>query len=195
MPYYMTLCQAREVLRPFIPAFVGALKVSVQNWNSRPPVEHQVLDEIVRGAIIAQYWYYYAGRFLEDEPRAQFQRNRGQRFFAIAQTIIIRIKHVNEDNLSKNYPTARSINWNRQLPLPGVPLATRLEFAYKMDLTGTTVERACVLLRIADSIIWMWQIWGERHDIFSESSEDTSQDLFQRDLFSYEDFSLAEQEL
>ena len=193
MQEVMTLTEARANLAPFMPVLTGALKLAVQNWNDRPPMEHQILDEIARGVIIGQHWYEFVNRLLDDEPRVQFHHISGQRFFCVDETIILRIKHVNRYNISRNYPTSRALRWNRQLPLMGVPASTRLEFAYKMDLTGTVVDRACILLRFSNAILWMWQVWGMRDDTFAQTSDQVSKDLFDRGIFAYDDYSLAGQ--
>ena len=50
--------------------------------------------------------------------------------------------------------------------LEGLPECEWLEVGYRLDITGTVLQDAFVLLRVGNRIAWLWQINGNEIDEF-----------------------------
>ncbi len=127
-------------------------------------IQH-ILTPRTRGNIFADHWQNY----METEANATFLNHQGQkavRFNDDSTGIIIRIKHLGKALQSWNLRTKHSDNWNSQQLMPGMPKYARLEYGYRLDPTGMLVADAFVLLKEGKDIVWIWQTWGERADIY-----------------------------
>ena len=189
MEQFISLPEAREILAPRLPAFANALGIAVRTWATGLSQYHRVLDESARAIIINQIWNTTVRSLLYDDTGVKFLKVSGQRFLYIDERISLRFKLVDTLYLSKNYPTSRALAWNRQLTLPGIPRAGRVELGYIPDLTGTDIKCACVLLRVDDTVVWLWQIWGVRDDTFGQYVRQDGTDMLGRVVFAYEDYS------
>ena len=164
---YITLAESQTILRPpRISAFTGALRNSINAWNNDLAFAQMVLDKSARAIIINQYWYQFANLALGDDAGVVLRIDKLQRFLAIDERIILRFKLIDNNFQSSNYPTQRAIKWRLQRPFAGIPPCERLELGYRLDITGTVIRDAFVLLKVGDRIVWMWQVGGEKIDIF-----------------------------
>lgn len=58
---------------------------------------------------------------------------------------VVRFKKMDEDGLTRNYPTEQAKDFDRGLPLPGLPMPpVRLTAGYLLDATSTQFERTQV---------------------------------------------------
>ncbi len=96
----------------------------------------------------------------------RLKNSGGESYFVIDDCFALRFKHLDRNLMSMNYPTKRARDWNRQLRLPGLPPWDRLEFGYRMDITGTAIQDAFILLRKGGVFLWIWQVMGDRIDTF-----------------------------
>ena len=94
-----------------------------------------------------------------------------QRHLWVDGTVCVRIKKLNRNFLSSNYPTRQATEWNAQLPLPGFPPGSRVELGYQVDLTGSVLRGLFVLLRLGHTIQWLWQIYGEQVSTFGSQPQ------------------------
>ena len=95
---------------------------------------------------------------------------RGQRYWWVEAgeaSICLRVKKVDKNFLSWNYPTRQSVAWNQQGMLAEFHTGTRLEIGYRTDATGSVLSEIFVLCRLSDTIQWLWQIYGERVSTFA----------------------------
>ena len=164
---YITLAETQSILQPpRINALAGALRDSLNTWNTAFGPAQMVLNSSARATIINQYWYNFVNLALGDDSGVVLTEDQLQRFLVIDERLIVRFKHINRRFNSSNYPTNRAIQWNLQHPFEGIPLCERLELGYRLDITGTVLKDAFLLLRTGQRIVWMWQIGGEQIDIF-----------------------------
>ena len=104
---------------------------------------------------------------LADDSMVRREKNRGgESYFVIEDSFALRFKHLDGNLMSRNYPTRRFRNWDHQLRMPGLPPWDRLEFGYRMDITGSTIRDAFILLRRGKVFLWIWQVMGQRIDTF-----------------------------
>lgn len=147
-----------------------------------------VLDSSARAIIINQYWYNFANLALGDDPDVIFGVDRLQRFLIIDERFILRFKLIDNNFDSSNYRTNRATQWRLQFPLTGLPQCDRLELGYRLDITGTVIQDAFVLLRVGKRIVWLWQIGGERIDTFPIQLELRPVSAPQPYVFAYDNF-------
>ena len=187
----ISLTEARALLLPRVPQFIQALNLSMASWNSSPPAYAVHMDPPARATIIHRFWYGYCGQLLSSDPGVRFKDLRGQRYLVVDETICIRFKLIDDSYLSRNLPTRQSRLWNAQLALegPDIPRLDRLELGYISDITGTQVLRAYILLRVRDSVVWLWQILGVRDDTFQFARIPGATDMLGQLRFAYDDFS------
>lgn len=82
-----------------------------------------------------------------------------------------------------------SRKWTGQLPLDGMPQAARLDFGYRLDVTGSRIRDAFVTLPYQSTNLWVWQVWGEMVDIFTIPMP-LYRDKHER-RFAFDDYSQA----
>ena len=59
-----------------------------------------------------------------------------------AANVVVRLKKMDEDGKSRNYPTKQAKDYDAQLELPGLPLPpVRLTAGYWLDATGQIINR------------------------------------------------------
>ena len=187
-PYFMNMAAAQTVLLPRIPAFVDALRRATREWNSGLGAYHAIVDEFARAVLISQFWYSYSYQLLRSDSGVSLEKFGNRSFYTIDKLLVLRLKHVDSSYRSWNHLTARALAWNAQASFPSIPPMVKLELGYRMDLTGTVVKDAVVMLNYKGRSLWRWQIWGGQISEFAAASRDA----FGRLVYSYDDFSEAE---
>jgi len=77
----------------------------------------------------------------------------GLKLWLIKDVVVLRLKKMDEDGRSRNYPTQQAKDFDRQLPLPGLPdPAIRLTAGYLLDETQTQFRRAQIARPVAPGI-------------------------------------------
>ncbi len=164
---YISLPETESILQPpRINALAGAIHNSLNTWNTALGPAQMYLDSRARAIIINQAWYYFSQLALGDDPDITWGIDQGQRFLVVDQRIILRFKLLDRKFESKNYPTNRANQLRLQYPLEGLPECEWLEVEYRLDITGTALQDAFVLLRVGNRIAWLWQISGNQIDEF-----------------------------
>lgn len=184
---FTTLSETQQILRPHrMSALVNALRNSVHTWNTRYAESQMVLDQSARAIIINQYWYYLVNQALSNDPGVLARRDQLQRYFVFDERIIIRFKLFDNSLHSKNYPTDRAQDWKLQLPLSGIPPCDRLEFGYRLDITGSVIKDAFLVLPEGDRILWVWQVLGSQIDTIGVQLPLTPSGEPQPNVFAYD---------
>ena len=164
---HIRLSEAREVLEPRMPTLANSLRLSVSAWNVRPESWQVSLDAKARGIFLNRQWHHGVQEALVDDSGIRRESNKGgESYFVLDDSFALRFKHLNNGLMSRNYPTRRAKQWEYQLKMPGLPPWDRLEFGYRMDISGTSIKDAFILLRKAKNFLWIWQVMGERIDTF-----------------------------
>lgn len=135
-------------------------------------------DQIARSAH-ARYRAYRPEDLIELDPRAQAactyshmladcERRfgdvrgvrlidiRGQKLWLFEQArAVVRLKKMDEDGRSRNYPTKQAKDFDAGLDLPGLPMPpVRLTAGYLLDRTASMVLRTQVARPIGRGIMW-----------------------------------------
>ena len=183
--YYIELGEAKSVLKSRMPVFAGALRKALHEWNKGLGAYHATVDEFARGVLINQFWYVFSSHALRDDTGISLEKHGNGYFFTVDDSLVLRLKHVNKAYRSWNHPTRRSLALDAQVPFPTIPPMARLELGYRLDLTGTVVEDAVVMLNNNGRSLWRWQIWGYPISEFAASPSD----MLGHAVYSHDDFS------
>jgi hypothetical protein len=96
---------------------------------------------------------------LDDEPGCHFLAVRGLEVLNYLDLAVLRFKKVNGAGRWRNYQTQQQQDFDRQLPLAGLPrAAVRLVIGYEPDTAFTAVERVIVARPLANTVRWTSQI-------------------------------------
>ena len=185
--YYMDLGLAKIILRPRVPVFAGSIRKAIHEWNSGLGAYHAVVDEFARGVMISQFWYAFSSLALRGDVGISLEKHGNRPYFIVEDKVVLRFKHVDDAYRSWNHPTSRARAWDAQASFPTMPPMAKLELGYRLDLTGTIIKDAAVILNYRGRSLWRWQIWGYPISEFAAAPRDA----FGRVVYSHEDFSKA----
>ena len=73
------------------------------------------------------------------------------------------------------------------MSFPTIPDVPRLNFCYRLDLTGTLIKDAIIQYSRGDETVWRWQVWGQPVTEFAA----ISRDLMGREAFVHDDYSMV----
>ena len=155
-------------------------------WNGPHAESQHVYDVATRSMVIARHWYSYSDEALRDDPGVKLVNNYERHCFEIDREFALRFKHLNSRYRTRNNSNFRSFAWGHQLSLADLPPMPRLDFGYRLDLTGTLIETAMIMLCVGNEPSWRWQIWGDPIDVFAGTPET---DLFGRTVYACDDYS------
>ena len=181
------LSTTKPVLQPRMPSFCGALRKCMYEWNTGFAPYHADLDEEARAVVINRLWYRYSSQALRGDPGISLHKYSNGYFYAVDDRLLIRFKHLDDSYQSRNHPTPRSRAWDGQLRFRTIPDLVRLEFGYRLDITGTIVLDALVALKLYGDSIWRWQVWGRPISEFAA----TPRNMTGRLIYSYDNYSGA----
>ena len=183
--YYIDLEGAKAVLQPRVPVFAVSLRKVIHEWNNRLGPYHAILDEFARAVLINQLWYAYSSQAFHCDAGVSLDKHGNRHYYILDDLVVLRFKHVDDAYRSWNHPTSRALAWEAQASFPTIPPLAKLELGYRLDLTGTVVRDAVVMLNYKGRSIWRWQIWGRPIDEFAA----TPRDAFGRAVYSHNDYS------
>lgn len=75
-------------------------------------------------------------------------------------TLDLRIKLAYPGYRPWDHPTPRAEARSRQMAFPTLPPLVHLNFCYRLDISGTLVQDAMVIMTSGREHLWRWQIWG-----------------------------------
>lgn len=135
------------------PIFINALALYRDEYPSGVRVEHS--DRTAANVVYDHVLAGFRREFLE-EAGFTFLRVRGLIVLNIRDVIVARFKKVNEDGVHRNFQTTQQQDFDRQVVIPGLPLAaTRIVLGYQPDAAMSIVERVTVRAPFHD---WAAQI-------------------------------------
>ena len=140
-------------------ACAEALKRSIDNWGQTPPILRVADDDgAARGMGIYKLWNHHVRNLLLNCQTVDFYKKPCP-FFGVDRLLGVRVKHVDEQYQSQMNDTRQAQELKAQLPLKGFygPHLTQLECGYRLDLTGTMVEKAAFICGKDRKILWLWQ--------------------------------------
>jgi hypothetical protein len=147
--------QAMSRLDPIFDDLDAICRGGLERYQQYPAdvrIEH---DARAKAACIYSHMEAAAHARLTDTPGVVFKEIRGLKVWIVGEEATIRFKKMDEDGRTRNYPTQQAIAFDRQLPLPGIPLPPlNLVVGYWPNSLGTDVERVQVARPMGKMIDW-----------------------------------------
>lgn len=123
-----------------------------QEYPADIRIEH---DTRATATCIYTHMVALAESLLTDKPGVIFKTIRGLKVWIIGEKATIRFKKMDEDGRTRNYPTKQARDFDRQLPLPGIPYPPlNLVVGYLPNALGTDVERVQVARPAGKAVDW-----------------------------------------
>jgi hypothetical protein len=115
-------------------------------------VEH---DPRAAAACTYSHMYEEAMRRWGDRSGIKAVDIRNRKVWVVGDHVVVRLKRTDEDGKSRNYPTKQDKDYDRGLPLPGLPEpAVRVTVGYLLDPTQTQIVRVQVARPMGKGILW-----------------------------------------
>jgi len=153
------------VLGPHLPALHGCILRGFARYQEEyPSVVRAEHDNRAAAACVYAHIATEVTATFEEVPQATMLDVRGLRVLNINDQVVIRFKKVDETGRSVSYPTMQARSFDRQLPLPNVPVAAvRLTVGYEPDLAFSEIVRVVVACPLGKGIYWCTQINSEEN--------------------------------
>lgn len=150
-----TIFDAMSALDPFFDDIDGVCREGLATYRRYPPeflVDH---DARAQASCIYAHMVARAAERFAERPGVVFKDIRQLKVWIIGEVATIRFKKMDEDGRSRNYPTAQTLDYDRQMQLPGLPSPPlNLVVGYLPDPTGTEVQRVQVARPSGRRIDW-----------------------------------------
>lgn len=154
-------------IEPILPRLFPILPAALARYLAETsPLARAEHDD--RAAAAAVWCHAWAGMQAEfgDEPGFTFLERRGLHVMNVRDEVLLRVKKVNANGRHRNADTSQQRQFDRQLPLPGMPpAAARLVFGYQPDAAFSTVERLTLrrprgewvtqVVEVEDQVSWV----------------------------------------
>ena len=157
----MSKSHAESILAPYIPSLRECM---LNAWNQsmmvqfRHQFERRTKSGIVRDLIVAN-----VKELFSTLPGVKLISNKHY-FFLKIERYLIRFKKLDENRLTKNYPTQQAVALEKQqLELPGFKGHVILSAGYVTDHFETKIISAALTLRNGDSNEWEIMLGGTEH--------------------------------
>lgn len=72
--------------------------------------------------------------------------------------VVFRFKKMDKRGYSQNFPTQRTMDFYRQLEMPGIPSGIRVDVGYVLNVLGTEINQIMVSYRDGNSVVWTDEI-------------------------------------
>jgi hypothetical protein len=161
--------QAMSALDPLFEELDAVCRGGLERYQRYPAdvrVEH---DARAAATCIYTHMVALADSLLTDKPGIVFKSIRGLKVWIIGEKATIRFKKMDEDGRTRNYPTKQARDFDRQLPLPGIPFPPlNLVVGYLPNALGTDVERVQVARPAGKAIDWCAAIVPTAHRVVGQ---------------------------
>ncbi|WP_143748396.1 hypothetical protein [Mesorhizobium carmichaelinearum] len=140
----------------FISEFDEITRAAHSRYRSYRPED--LIEHDVRAQAACTYAHMVAEgdrRFI-GRPRVRTMDLRGLKLWHFEDAdVVVRLKKMDEDGRTRNYPTKQAKDFDRQLELPGLPSPPiRLTAGYVLDATGTGLVRSQIAMPAGRDALW-----------------------------------------
>jgi hypothetical protein len=141
-----SLDQTMEALAPFLDEFDQIARNAHARYRAYSAADLLEHDARAQAACTYAHMNAEAGRRLLGRSGVREFEIRGLKLWLFEEAkAVVRLKKMDEDGHTRNYPTKQAIDFDRGYDLPGVPMPpVRLTAGYLLDRTGTQFERTQV---------------------------------------------------
>jgi hypothetical protein len=150
-----TMEELMELLDPYLDNFDQIGRSGVSTYRRYPPeflIEH---DPRAQASCIYCHMNFEAERLLAGRKGIVPKEIRGLKIWLIGDHSVIRLKRMDEDGHTRNYPTKQARDYDRGVQFPELPPpAARLSVGYFLDPTQTQVIRVQIARPMGKRIVW-----------------------------------------
>jgi hypothetical protein len=136
-----TLEEVMAGLEPVLDPIYEIPHAALATYLRTPPdmlIDH---DATAAAKIMWCHMLAEAERRFADIPRVVLKDIRGMKVWLINDTAVLRLKKLDEDGRTRNYPTPQQRDFDRGDTLPGLPSeAMRLSAGYVLDPVGRSID-------------------------------------------------------
>jgi hypothetical protein len=139
----------------FLNDFDQICRVAHATYQAYPPKVRLEHDRRAAAACTYSHMYEEAIRRWTDHAGIKGVDIRGRKVWVVGDHAVVRLKKTDEDGKSRNYPTKQDKDYDRGVPLPGLPEpAVRVTVGYLLDPTQTQIVRVQVSRPMGKGILW-----------------------------------------
>lgn len=151
-----SMVEIMDGLEPILDVLDSIPRDAVKKYHEEypPAVRIEHTPRATANCVYAHMEHAAAVR-LEGVPSVVFKDIRGLKVWLYKDLAVIRFKRMDEEGRFRRYPTAQAKDYDRNAPLPDLPLpAARLAVGYLLDPTATSVLRVQVARPSGKEIDW-----------------------------------------
>lgn len=140
--------KCRRILAPYAPTLAQIPRAAWDRFLQIPD-RLALSDPSPRATIVNAYMIDEANAALLSLPNVLPVPNHRSTVYLIEDQIVVRFKYIDDDRLSKNYPTRRALDFNNpQGSLRGIPAsAVRVDIGYQLNDVATLIDSVLVVRR------------------------------------------------
>lgn len=144
-------------IEPWLDDFDQIAHIGHSRYRAYSPEDLIELDRRAQAACTYSHMLAEANRRFLDRKGVRPIEIRGLKLWLFEKAdVVVRFKKMDEDGLTRNYPTKQAVDFDRGFDLPGLSMPPiRVTAGYLLDKTGTSVERTQIA-RPIDRKRTMW---------------------------------------
>ena len=157
-----TESEVRKIITPQREGKVDrAYSRAVADWVESPDRSKISRWPRTRANVIFEYLANHLKEEFESDQNARFEWGDETFRLIFFLLLLIRFKKATKNGVGSSIPTQAEIDFcNPQLDLPGMPGVQKVEISYKLNATGTAVDRINVAARDQDKPLWAYPLSG-----------------------------------
>ena len=157
-----TESEVRKIITPQREGKVDrAYSRAVADWVESPDRSKISRWPRTRANVIFEYLVNHLTEEFESDQNARFEWGDETFRLIFDEKLLIRFKKATKNGVGSSIPTQAEIDFcNPQLDLPGMPGVQKVEISYKLNATGTAVDRINVAARDQDKPLWAYPLSG-----------------------------------
>ncbi len=130
-------------IEPWLDDFDQIARTGHNRFRGYRPEDLIELDSRAQAACTYSHMISEADRRFLDKKGIRPLEIRGLKLWLFEPAdVVVRFKKMDEDGLTRNYPTKQAKDFDRGYDLPGLPLPPiRITAGYLLDRTGTAIDR------------------------------------------------------
>lgn len=148
------------VLEPYLPLLSGCVKRAFTYYQTAyPALAHAAHDNAASAKNVHRHILDEVTVASDGLSGLSMIDVRGLFVLNIHDLVVVRFKKMDDEGRSVSYPTEQAKKYDRQLPLPELPVAaTRLTFGYEPDLAFSAIIRVLVACPLGLRAHWCVQV-------------------------------------
>jgi hypothetical protein len=151
--------RAKEVLQPYHSDLAACVWEAWKKWKDEiePMMGH--VEARTRANFIHDFFTGAVRTRLGSHVEVRFEKVRQRHLMILEdEAILLRFKKLTPDMRTSNFATKTASDFDRQLPIPGIPPGARLTVGYVLDHFGTGLRGIFVALSIGNRPVWNYEI-------------------------------------